>query len=57
MIVLTVFNITAFARMNTGQDGQMMGGGLGWGMNFGLFFLIVIAILAIFAIAYLMKRK
>jgi hypothetical protein len=57
MIVLTVFNITAFARMNTGQDGQMMGGGLGWGMNFGLFFLIVIAILAIFAVAYLMKRK
>jgi thiol:disulfide interchange protein len=60
MIVLAglfVFNISAFAQMSTGRGGGMMGGGWGWGMNSGWFIVIIIAILVIFGIAYLMKRK
>ena len=60
MIVLTVlfvFNISAFAQMRTGQGGGMMRGGWGWGMNSGWFILIIIAILVIFGIVYMMKRK
>ena len=59
-IVLTVlfgFSISAFAQMSTGKGGGMMGGGWGWGMNSGWVFMIIIAILVIFGIAYLMKRK
>jgi len=59
-IVLTVlfgFSIAAFAQMSTGQGGGMMGGGWGWRMNSGWGFMIIIAILVIFGIAYLMKRK
>ena len=53
MIVLTVlfvFSISAFAQMSTGQGGGMMGGGRGWGMNSGWFFMIIIAILVILGI-------
>jgi len=55
--VLFVFNISAFAQMSPGRGGGMMGGGWGWGMNSGWFIAIIIAILVIFGIAYLMKRK
>jgi len=60
MIVLTVlfvFSISAFAQMSTGQGGGMMGGGWGWGMNSGWFFMIIIAILVIFGIVYMIKRR
>jgi uncharacterized membrane protein len=60
MIVLTVllvFSTSAFAQMSTGQGGGMMGGGWGWGMNSGWFIVIIIAILVIFGIVYMMKRK
>ena len=60
MMVLTalfVFTASAFAEMSTGQGGGMMGGSWGWGMNSGWFFMIIIAILVIFGIAYMMKRK
>jgi uncharacterized membrane protein len=57
LMVLFAFRISAFAQMSTGQGGGMMGGGWGWGMNSGWFFMIIIAILVIFGIAYLMKRK
>jgi len=59
MIVLTVvfiFSDSAFAQMGTGQGG-MMGGGWGWGMGYGGGFGIIIAILVIFGIVYMMKRK
>jgi len=60
MIVLTVLfvsSISAFAQMSTGQGGGMMGGGWGWGMNSGWFFVIIIAILVILGIVYMMKRR
>ena len=69
MIVLTilfVFSISAFAEtgsgqggnmMGNGQGGGMMGGGWGWGMNSGWFFMIIIAILVIFGIVYMIKRR
>ena len=60
MIVLTVlfaFSISAFAQMNTGQGGGMMGGGWGWGMNSGGLFVVIIAFLVILAVVYMMKRK
>jgi hypothetical protein len=65
MVVLTVlyvFTVSAFAENSTGQGSGMMGGGVmgggwGWGMNSGWFFMIIIAILVIFGIAYIMKRK
>jgi len=57
LMVLFVLNVSAFAQMSTGQGGGMMGGGWGWGMNSGWFFAIIIAILVIFGIAYMMKRK
>ena len=52
-----VFSVSAFAQMSTDQGGGMMGGGWGWGMNSGWFFMIIIAILSIFAIVYMMKRR
>jgi uncharacterized membrane protein len=69
MIVLTVlfvFSISAFAETGTGQGGNMMGsgqggnmmdGGWGWGMNSGWFIMIIIAILVIFGIVYMIKRR
>jgi len=66
LTVLFVFSISAFAQMSDGHSGGMMGndhgggmmgGGWGWGMNYGWFFLIIIAILVIFGIVYMMKRK
>jgi uncharacterized membrane protein len=57
LIALIVFGSSAFADMGTGQGGGMMGGGWGWGMNSGWFFMIIIAILVIFGIAYMIKRK
>ncbi len=68
MIVLTIlfFCCSAFAEigssqggnmMGNGQGGGMMGGGWGWGMNSGWFFIIIIAILVIFGIAYMIKRR
>jgi uncharacterized membrane protein len=55
VLVLTASN--SFAQMSTGQGGGMMGGGRGWGMNYGWFFIIIIAILVIFGIVYMMKRR
>ena len=55
--VLFVFSISAFAQMSTGQGGGMMGGGWGWGMNSGWFFIIIIAFLVILGIVYMMKRR
>jgi len=52
-----VLGSSAFAQMNSGQGSDMMGGGLGWGMNFWLFSVVIIAILAVFVTAYMMKRK
>jgi len=60
MIVLTVLfasGISAFAQMNTGQGGGMMGGGWGWGMNSGGLFVVIIAVLVILGIVYMTKRK
>jgi hypothetical protein len=60
MIVLTVlfvFTVSAFAQRSADQGGGMMGGGWGWGMNSGWFIFIIIAILVIFGIVYMMKRK
>ncbi|MGA6994154.1 MAG: hypothetical protein WBX50_09675 [Candidatus Deferrimicrobiaceae bacterium] len=55
--VLVVFSVSAFAEMGTRQGGGMMGGGWMWGMNSGWVFMIIIAILVIFSIAYMMKRR
>ena len=55
--VLVVFSVSAFAEMGTRQGGGMMGGGWMWGMNSGWFFMIIIAILVVFGIAYMMKRR
>jgi hypothetical protein len=57
LMVVFVFSISAFAQMGTGQGGGMMGGGWGWGMGYGWGFGIIIAILVIFGIVYMMKRK
>ena len=60
MIVLTVlfvFSISGYAQMSPGQGGGMMGGGWGWGMNSGWFFVIIIAILVILGIVYMTKRR
>jgi hypothetical protein len=35
----------------------MMSGGWGWGMSSGWFFMIIIAILLIFDIVYMIRRK
>ena len=55
--VLFVLNISAFAEMSTGQGGGMMGGGWGWGMNSGGFFVVIIAFIVILGIVYMMKRR
>ena len=55
--VLVVFSVSAFAEMGTRQGGGMMGGGWMWGMNSGWVFMIIIAILVVFGIAYMMKRR
>ena len=60
MIVLAVsfvFAISSFAQMGTGQGDGMMGVGWGWGMNSGWFITIIIAVLVIFGIVYMMKRR
>lgn len=57
LTVLVVLSASAFAQMNTGQGGGMMDGSWGWGVNSGWFFMIIIAILVIFGIAFMMKRK
>ena len=57
LAVLSVFSVSAFAQMGTGHGDGMMGGGWGWGMNSGWFFMIIIAIVVIFGIAYMMKRR
>ncbi len=65
LAVLYVFSISAFAEVGTGQGGNMMGGsqggnmmgGWGLGMNSGWFFMIIIAILVIFGIVYMIKRR
>ena len=43
--------------MGTGQGGGMMNGGSGWGMNSGWYFVVIIALLVIFGIVFMMKRK
>jgi uncharacterized membrane protein len=43
--------------MGTGQGGGMMDHGWGWGMGYGGGFGIIIAILVIFGIVYMIKRK
>ena len=45
------------SMMGNDHGGGMMGGSWGWGMNYGWFFLIIIAILVIFGIVYMTKRK
>jgi hypothetical protein len=57
LTVLFVFSISAFAEMSTGQGGGMMGGGWGWGMNSGWFFVVIIALLVIMGIVYMMKHR
>jgi hypothetical protein len=57
LTVLSVFSVSVFAQMSTDHGGGMMGGGWGWGMNSGWFFMIIIAILAILGIVYMMKRR
>ena len=57
LTVLFVLNISAFAQMSTGQSGGMMGGGWGWGMNSGGLFVVIIAVIVIFGIVYMMKRR
>ena len=67
LTVLFVFSISAFAETGSGQGGNMMGNGQGggmmggggwsWGMNSGWFFMIIIAILVIFGIVYMIKRR
>ena len=59
MVVLTVLLVSAeaFAQMGTGQGGGMMDHGWGWGMGYGGAFGIIVAILVIFGIVYMMKRK
>ena len=55
--VLSVFSAAAFAQMGPGQGGGMMGGNWGWGMGYGGGIWIIIAILVIFGIVYIVKRK
>ncbi|HEX9156973.1 MAG TPA: hypothetical protein VF827_03075 [Syntrophales bacterium] len=57
LTILSVFGISAHAQMSTGQGGGMMGGGWGWGMNSGWFFMIIIAVLIILGVVYAMKRR
>ena len=58
LTVLSVFRTAVFAQMGTGHGGGgMMDGGWGWGMGYGGGFGIIIAILVIFGIVYMMKRK
>jgi uncharacterized membrane protein len=58
LTVLFVLSISAFSEMSTGQGSGMMGGGWGWGMNSGGFFVvIIIAFLVILGVVYMMKRK
>ena len=57
LAVVFVFSIPAFAQMETGQGGGMMGDGWGWGMGYGWGFGIIIAILVILGIVYMMKRR
>lgn len=56
-LVLGLLSSYVFAQMSSGQGGGMMGGGWGWGMNSGWFFMIIIAILVILGIVYMMKRR
>jgi uncharacterized membrane protein len=61
VLILVSFTSPIYAQMSTGQGGGMMGGSWGWGMGSGFgsgwFFMIIIAILVIFGIVYMMKRK
>ena len=60
MIVLTgllVLSHSAFVQMGNGYGGGMMGGNWGWGMGYGGGLGIIIAILVIFGIVYMLKRK
>ena len=57
LTVLFIFSTTAFAQMGTGQGGGMTDHGWGWGMGYGGGFGIIIAILVIFGIVYITKRK
>jgi len=57
LTVLSVFSIPALAQMGSGQGGDTMDGGWGWGMNSGWFLMIIIVILVIFCVAFMMKRK
>ena len=57
VLILGLFTSYGCAQMSTGQGGGMMGGGWGWGMNSGWFFMIIIAILVILGIVYMMKRR
>ena len=59
VLILVLLASPIYAQMSTGQGGGMMGNGWGWGMGFGSgwFFMIIIAILVIFGIVYMVKRK
>jgi hypothetical protein len=56
-LVFVLFSSHVFAQMSGGQGGGMMGDGWGWGMGYGWGFGIIILILAVFLVAYMMKRK
>jgi len=55
--VLCVLRALAFARMNSGQGGNMMGGGWGWNMGYGGGVGIILLILVVVGVVYMMKRK
>lgn len=57
LVMLFTSSIAAFAQMNTGHGGGMMGGGWGWGMGYGWGFGVIIAIAVILGVVFMMKRK
>jgi len=67
MIVLAAlfaFSTSAFAQMGNYQGNNMMGGdawgsrwGMGYGFGFGRVLIVIVAILVIFGIVYMIKRK
>jgi hypothetical protein len=64
LTVLFAFSSSALAQMGNGQGGGMMSGdswssrwGMGYGFGSGWILMIIIAILLIFGIVYMMKRK
>jgi uncharacterized membrane protein len=57
LMILLAFADSAFAEMSNRQGGGMMNGGWWWGMNSGWYFMIISAILIVFGIFLIMKRR